>query len=428
MALPILFWVGGIFWKPLLAPMEYYTPVLCCLLLVDRFLLSQAPRHLQGRRLLEERFSVGREHPVLITLVNTGAHRILCQIFDAIPPTFTRHGEREQTVIIPPFSQETLSYSVLPSLRGTFEFGQIHMKYASRLGLLWIQKVDGRREAVKVYPDLKRIRRMQIKHSKGQGAGELQKRLMGLEGTQFVGLRTYHTGDDIRKMDWKATARMETPVTRIFSYEVEQPILVLLDAGRKMMSPINRLSKLDHALNAALAFTAVALDRGDQVSMGIFSNKVIKHVPFGQGKKHLKHLLDTVSEVQPEPVEPHYEESLLFFARSLKRRALVILFTDLIDPMASYTLRRSLQSFSHQHLLVVVTLSDAHLLEQTAMYPQTPEEAYQKGVALDLLDTRRKSLRELSKLHGATVLDTQPIDMDEALINHYVGIKLRNRL
>ena len=321
-----------------------------------------------------------------------------------------------------------MRYAVKPLSRGEFKFGKLHLKYKSRWGLLWLVRALPIETPVKVFPDLRTLRKMRVKYSRSQGAGELQKRRMGAEGTQFEGLRTYFTGDDVKKMDWKATARLDMPVVRTFTHEVEQPVLVLLDAGRKMQTVVKDLTKFDWALNAALSFSGVAIDRGDQVAVGVFSNREILPARFGMGKKHLKRLLDDLCDVQPEGVEPDYEEMMLQFSRTLKRRSMIVLFTDLIDPMASRALIRNVRTFSKHHLLLIVTLSDTELLAQARRHPNDSYEAYQIGVTQDLLEIRRKSLLELTKAHGAVVIDTPPDLMDQSLINHYLAIKLKNKL
>jgi uncharacterized protein (DUF58 family) len=249
-----------------------------------------------------------------------------------------------------------------------------------------------------------------------------------MEGTQFSGLRHYFAGDDIRKIAWQATARQDIPVVRTFTHEVEQPILVLLDAGRKMDVRVNQLQKYDWALNTALAFMGVAIDRGDAVGAGTFSNRILSSIPLKTGRRHLNRLLDLLGETEVQPVEPDYEAVMLQFARGLKRRSLVVIFTDLIDPLASRSLLASLRSFSRNHMLMVVTLADSQTIAKAEMLPETPYEAYQKGVALDLLALRRETQMALSKNKKAIIIDAPPDKLDETLIARYLELKRQNRL
>jgi uncharacterized protein (DUF58 family) len=279
-----------------------------------------------------------------------------------------------------------------------------------------------------VYPDLVRIKQIQLRYSVSLHGGAVERKHLGQEGTQFIGLRSYVVGDDPRKMDWKATARLDFPIVRTYSNEVDQPILILLDAGRKMAVPVHGLAKFDWALNAALAFAGVSLSRGDQVGVGVFHQDVVAHVPMRAGGHQMSRLLDALHAVQPAVTEPDYERMLLQFARHLKRRAMVVVFTDLVDPMTSRSLMKSLKVFAAHHLLVLVTLADSDLAALAEAMPETVAAAYEKGVAMDLLAQRRKALMALSQTHGAVIVDAPPEQLDEALINQYLRLKLKNRI
>lgn len=423
----------GAFWWPFLKTVTaFYNPLLVVVLLVDRFVLSVEPESLEIRRAYSEKLSINQPQHVNLTLINNSGATVRGRVLDDYPADFITSLKPdetpEQAVTIPPYQQITRRYSLRPLERGTFQFGLTHFQYRSALHLLNIHHTYGRRSTVAVYPDLRQIKAMRVKYSREMMAGSLQQRKMGLEGTEFDGLRNYAVGDDIRKLDWKATARLDMPISRVFTHEVEQPIMVILDAGRKMETRVNGITKFDWALNAALAFTGVALDRGDQVGLGVFDTDVRLNLPPATGKKQLHHILDKVSKIQPQSKEPAYEEVMFHFARSLSKRSLVIIFTDLIDPMASKSLIRSLKQFSKNHLLMVVTLANNELIDLSLRTPETVPEAYEAGVALDFLEVREKSLLTLAKSHGAIVIDTTPDQMDEQLINNYFAVKFKNRL
>lgn len=426
--IPLLF-VGFAFPSTLLV-LDVYNVGLMLACLIDRFLLSVDPRQLEVTRHLEKRLSIHQDNSVLITLVNNTHQPIRGWLADSLPEGLQgpEVPTPEIAFTLPAMGRHTLEYTLRPVQRGLYALGHLHLKFHSRLGLLWILKKGGRPEEVAVYPDLVRLQQMSVRYSRSARSGELPKRIMGVEGTQFDGLRAYAVGDDVRKMDWKATARLDTPVLRTFSSEVDQPILLLLDAGRKMETQVQGLSKFDWALNALLAFSSVSLGRGDQVGAVVFHRDVLRSVPTRSGTNHLQALLGALHDVQPEAIEPDYERVFLHIARLLKRRSLIVLFTDLIDPMASRTLMKSVQLFASHHLLLLVTLSDSALLEKGAQHPGDALAAYEKGVALDLLNLRRQALLALSKTQGAVVLDVPPEKMDEALIEKYLAIKVRNRL
>lgn len=419
-------------WWPLLATVSIiYTPLLMLFLLVDGFLLSVPARYVSLTRSLSRKFSIGQKNQVMLTVMNNSGQSISGTVRDSVPEGLMEGNTPESltlSVEVMAYNHQALSYELFPTRRGLYRLERIHFRYRSRLGLLWLGVKGGRPDKVQVTPDLRRVRQMRLMASRSQTAGDLQKRALGLEGTQFSGLRHYFAGDDIRKMAWQATARLDLPVVRTYTHEVEQPIFVLLDAGRKMQVMVNHLQKYDWALNTALAFMGVAIDRGDAVGAGTFSNRILSSLPLGTGRHHLSRLLDTLAETEVQPVEPDYEAVMLQFARNLKRRSLVVIFTDLIDPIASRSLLASVKSFSRNHILMIVTLADSQTIQEAEKTPETPFEVYKKGVALDLLEIRRQTQLALCRNNNAIVVDAPPEKLDETLIARYLELKRQNRL
>jgi len=434
--LPVILLGMSVAWPWLMVAVAVYTPILMLVALVDGFYLSVPGKKISLSRTVAKKFSIGQANPIVLSLINNSGQPIVGLVRDSIPVELLSDklpSDFTRTVTVKPYERETVSYTVAPNRRGLYRFERVHFRYRSRLGLLWMTVQDGRPDEVKVVPDLRLVRRMRLMASRSQTAGELQKRALGLEGTQFSGLRHYFPGDDIRKMAWQATAKLDIPVIRTYAHEVEQPILVLLDAGRKMASPLTdaagkRLQKYDWALSSALAFMAVAVDRGDCVGAGVFSNRILKHVPLGSGRNHLSRLLETLGESEVQNVEPDYESVMLHFARQLKRRSLVVVFTDLIDPLAARSLLHSLYSFAKTHLLMIVTPGEGELIRQGLAMPADVDAAYRKGVAQDLLALRQETLRTLQKAHNAIVVDAPPEGLDDALLRQYLQIKQKNRL
>lgn len=435
--LPALLMLLGFFWPPLERLFQIYNPLLMLMLMVDAFLLSPRPQAVGIARILPQPCQIGIENPVALRVAYSGKLPVHLELRDDVPPALIRHRPetvQSQRLSLQPGETATLHYSVLPEDRGTFEFGYVHARYPSRLKLLWLTVQGGEPQVLTVAPNLRRVRQMRIRYSRSLVQGELQKRSLGLEGTRFSGLRNYFHGDDLRKVAWQSTAKLDVPVVRTFEPEVEQPILILLDAGRKMLGRTGTpeapasLQKFDWALNAALGFMAVALDRGDCVGFGAFSNRILAHVPPRAGAAHFRHVQEVMAGLRAEAAEPQYEAALLQFARTLKRRTLVVLLTDLIDPAASRALLKGLKAFSANHMLMVVTLADQNLASLSERLPLNSFDAYERGVAMDLLALRRQTLGELNRGRRSTVIEAAPHELDEALIGRYLSIKRKSQL
>lgn len=423
---PIPLFLLSMRWAWMVWPAWIYTPILMLLLLIDGLLLTPTAHQLSLKRTVASKLSIGRTSSVELTAINNSSQPLTVEFFDSLPAELLDSSIPDlfgRLNLVPAFSQQTVAYTLKPTLRGSYTFNKIHARYKSRLGLLWMTLQDGRAQTVTVTPDLQRIKQLRIQMSKTTSPGELQKKTLGLEGTQFSGLRHYFAGDDMKKMAWQATAKLDLPVIRTFEHEVEQPVFILLDAGRKMASWTDGLCKYDWALNSALSLSAVALERKDSIGAAVFSNRLLAQVPFGSGQTHWRKLIETLSQTQVQNVEPDYESTFLPLARQLKHRALIVLFTDLIDPVASNNLLRGLKSFSSRHTLIIATLTDAESLELTKSHPQDAYHAYQKGVALDLYALRRQALAALTRTHRAIVIDAPPSQLDERLIQKYCQMK-----
>ena len=433
-----------------------FNMAVCFALLVDGFLVSDSVTQIELRRSVGDKLSIGKPNTVVISIVNNANVPALGAVSDAtpagfevIPPESVVRQQRtwwwqlfyawvdgkkgvlrfDAPFRVEPLSRFQMSYQVVPKDRGEYRFSRTHVKLKSRWGLLWFVRKLGRPERVNVYPDIKRIGELQIKFSRSLSVGELRKKSLGMEGSQFDGLRYYITGDDSRKLDWRASARVDTPVIRQFSQEVDQPIMVLIDGGRKMLSRVAGLQKFDWALNASLALANVALARKDMVGLTVFSNQILAQVPMTSGKHKMPLILEQIYDVKPNQAEPDYERVFLSVSRQLRRRSLVVLFTDLIDPVASRVLERSLRALGGRHLLVVVTMSDLGALDDYINpIPQMEWEVYRQASAMDLVAQRDKGLKDLQRHLGAVVIDSSPERLDEQVIHAYLSMKLKNKL
>ncbi len=430
---PVLLWVTSFVLPGVGLILNWYSPVLMLVLLLDCFQLSPHRGQVRFTRALNRNLSISQRNPVQLTIENHSAITINLSLEDSVPGQFLK----DLDVLAPPVFHETLEpgerrvvqYQIRPLQRGVYEYGGIHGRIRSRLGLLWLMHQSGRPESVRVVPDLRRVRQLRLQASRAMSLGEIQKRAMGLEGMQFSGIRHYTPGDDIRKISWPATARWDAPVVRTFEPEVEQPVLVLLDASRSMEATIDGLQKFDWAINAALGFLSVAFDRQDRFGLTVFSQKTLLTVPLGTGSGHLSRINSAMSELTVRSEDADYEMAMLRAARTLKQRSLIVIFTDLSDPATSQRLVRSLRSFSRQHILMVVTLKDTQAYQPAFDMPQDALAAYTKGVALDLLAQRK--LTALALGHGSRqtlVIDLPPKALDEAVINKYLDIKRSGRL
>lgn len=395
--------------------------VILVALITDYFLTVPA-KALSVQRAVAERLSIGRNNLVTIEVFSQASENLKLKLRDTFPLAIDADVQ-EFDFELAPNSKGTLNYNLLPVRRGAFEFGDIAARYKSKFGLFWRQVVFPAPQKVRVYSDLKALQELSVKLAHSSEFGDLKVRKRG-QGTDFASLREYISGDDVRSMDWKATARRDRPVLRVYEVDKEQAMMVLVDAGRMMVSDLEGLSRFDHALNAALSLVLTGLMRNDQVGLGIFADKPILFMPPRRGKAYISRILEACCDVFPKMVEPDYLGALSYFAGAHKSRSLMVVITDLTDPTGSQSLLSGLASLSPRHLPFCVTLRDRkvdHIAEDAA---PGIDEIMRKAVASDLIAQRELAFSHLAR-RGCLILDSAPQDLSTRLVDKYLEIKAR---
>lgn len=411
-------------WAPAAQAGLAYDLVLTLAVAVDAY-FTQRPRFITGARDVPERLSIGRPNQVSISIHNLGKAALSCRLRDDFPKSMEADVS-EFRFDIRAGAMASLAYSLTPRLRGSYEFGNINLRYSSWLGLLWISRTVKAPMTVKVFSDLKALRDLSVKLSQSSELGDLHQRRRG-QGTDFASLREYMVGDDSRSIDWKATARRDRPVVRTYEVEQEQVLMVLVDGGRMMVSDLEGLSRFDHALNAGLSLALAGLVRNDQVGFGIFADRPLLYLPPRRGKGHLKRIIEAVFDARPQTVEPDYMGVLSYFASAQKGRSLMVVLTDLTDPTGSQLLLAGLASLSPKHLPFCVTLKDRQIDSLAADHTLSLDHIYRRAVATDLQQQRELALSVLVR-RGCLVLDCPPQELSTQLVDRYLAIKAQGRL
>jgi uncharacterized protein (DUF58 family) len=319
-------------------------------------------------------------------------------------------------------------YELRPVRRGNYEFGSVWLRIETPLRLIVRQFSYPLIEPAHVYPNLRAIQRYDLMAQRGRLAelGVHRTRYRG-RGNEFERLRDYEPDDEYRRINWKATARRNRPITIEYETERSQSVLLLLDSGRLMGSPVGDLDKLDHALNSALLLAYVASKKGDRVGALAYADQVRSFVPPARGDRQFQLLLDALHALRALPVESDPRRMVSTLAARQSRRSLAILFTDLAAEIEADALVASLSLLARRHLVVVASLSDPDLMALADRLPDDSHQAYEKVVARRLLDERRTLVERLERL-GIATLQGSPEALTPAVINHYLETKARSRL
>src|SRR5438067_3373006 len=389
---------------------------------------SPLPEGVTFTREFGGRFAVGAETEMRVTVVNSRPRPLSIKVKDEYPPQIKLIGEREARMHVRAQTSATLIYELRPPKRGRFEFGQIAVRYLSRIGLVWCQTRVGEPVAVKVYPNMRRAREAELK---AIGARSLvashRKASWRGEGREFESLRDYVRGDELRHIAWTATARRGKITTRQYQIERDQTIVIALDAGRLMTARIERETKLDLAIHAALALMSAAARGGDNAGLVVFGRHIKTYIPPKRGIEHIEATLAALHAIEPEMIEPSYARAFQFIAANCKRRALVVVLTDLVDEEGSRELLTSLKLLRPRHLPLVVTIGDRDLKAVVRDAPADAHDLFTQSVAEEIIHQREAALR-LVESQGGLALDVTATALTPALLETYLRVKERGLL
>ncbi len=378
-------------------------------------------------RRLPEHLSLGASNTVGWTLRNGGAHDAAFELTEDIPEGFERDKATCRGRLLARARGEVY-YAVTPPARGRYAFGDIYLRYRTRLGLLVHHRRLRRSDIVKVYPNVQSLTRyaLALQRHRLTDLGMSPAR-MRAKGRIFESLRDYVPGDDVGDIAWKASARRGNLIVRNFEADRSQHILLVLDCGRLMTTQVDALSRLDHAINASLLLTYAALKQGDAIGMLAFSDDVQRYVPPAKGRGVLPRLNEALYELSPSTVEPNYEKACRFLALRNRKRSLIVIFTDVVSTDASSMLLAYAARFARRHLPLCVTLRNLELEKLATAAPRDTQAAYAKAVALDMLAEREAALERM-RHSGVDVLDVNPRALTPAVLNRYLLLKRSNRL
>jgi uncharacterized protein (DUF58 family) len=382
------------------------------------------PGAFAAERQVPRPLSLGAEQQVVVIVRGAGAAGLEARLADHVPADL-RPSERELPARFDGQGVLRAAYSVRPPHRGAFALGPLDLR-TWRHGGWWIRQVRvPARETARVYPDVLAVRRYQLTLRRGMPfrPGLRRSRPPGAT-TSFAGLRDYMPGDDFRRINWKATARSDRPVTNELEAERGQQLLLVLECGRLMTAPAGDLSKLDHAVNAALLLAWTAQRHGDRVGLVTFTDEVHAYVPPGGGPAQMTRLNDALYAVRPEYVEPDFGAPLRFLAGRVTRRSLVVLLTDVLDAGASRDLLTQALWMARRHLVMVVAMADPALLAVQRAPVRTAAGAYEWAAAEELLASRRHTFDALQR-GGVLGLDVEAGKLSPALVERYLEIKER---
>jgi uncharacterized protein (DUF58 family) len=329
---------------------------------------------------------------------------------------------------LPAGGARTFAIRVTGTSRGRQHLGEIGLRITTPLGL--IARITRRSPGggVVVVPSLTNIRRFRLlaMQHRLSDAGVRALKQRG-EGGAFAGLREYVPGDDPRMVDWKATAKHGRLITREQTVERSQTVVSLIDCGRAMTQLAGRFSRFEHVLSSALLLSDVAATSGDRVGLIAFDDEIRAFVPPQRGSTALRGLRTTLSALDATLTEPDYASAFRLLATRQRRRALVVLFTDVIDSRSARQFIAHAGRAAQRHAVLIVAIQNDELLAAARPSAAGALALYRNAAAEELVRERDEALARMRQA-GITVLDVAPTRMSAAVVNRYLEIKARGML
>ncbi|MGO8992105.1 MAG: DUF58 domain-containing protein [Polyangiaceae bacterium] len=410
--------------RALRGPLFALDAVVIVAALIDTFLV-------RGTRFEVERqvaaiFSVGRANPVAIHLRNRSSRTVRGTVTDD-PLTDAIATGLPAELELAPHAGCTVRYEAIPTRRGPRDLRGVAVRYDAPLGLVARQERVELPAHVDVYPDVHAARSLEMLRRQGRQDARLGSLRVRGGDTEFERLRPYQRGDEIRYIDWRASARRDDLTVRQFQAESNQNVVFALDIGRGMRGESGGLTSVDHALNAALLAADVALRGGDKAGLMTFDDAPRAFLRPTGGRTGARKLTRVAYALEASMAATDYRAAMTFLQSQVRARSLLVVFTNLLDPRSAKDLSVSVRSALPRHLPLVVLMRDMDV-EALAEEPARGEvDLYVRAAAAEALAWRDSLVRQLQRA-GVLVLDAKPGDVTPKLVKRYLEIKARRLL
>jgi len=396
-------------------------------LVVDTLLIYSIKNGVKAERWLPDRFSMGDDNKVILLFQNHYHFPVNISVIDELPVQFQ---ERKwlRKLRMETKGKSMLEYKLRPVTRGEYVFHDINVYVQAPLGLVKRRYIFPAQHTVKVYPSFVQMRRYQLLavSNRLQEAGVKKIRRIG-HSLEFEQIKDYVRGDDYRTINWKATARKGNLMVNSFTDERSQQVYCLINKGRVMKMPFDNLTLLDHAINASLVLSNVALIRQDKAGLITFEREIDTFLPADKKPTQMNLILESLYRQQTTFLEPDFEKLFSVIRNRITNRSLLILFTNFESLESLNRALPALKRMAHYHLLLLVFFENSELKSITSKQATTLEGIYIKTIAEKFAYEKRQMVKELHK-NGILSILTTPANLTVNTINRYLELKTRTSI
>lgn len=393
------------------------------LVIVDLILLFKQ-KGISATRVLPEKLSNGDDNPITLSIANTYNFKSDLLLIDELPFQYQKR-DFEIKIQLSAQNEKKISYTLRPLERGEYYFGHLNIYASSPIGLVTRRFQFSKDAMVPNYPSFLQLRKYMLLAFSNKLFEYGLKKIRRIGHTmEFEQIKDYVNGDDIRNINWKATAKRNQLMVNQYQDERSQPIYSVIDKGRAMKMPFEGLSLLDYAINATLVISNVALKKQDKAGMFTFSRKVENKVVAERRPMQMNKILETLYNVNTDFSESDFSRLYIDVKRSITQRSLLLIYTNFETLDALHRQLGYLKAIAKNHLLVVIFFENTELQKLTKAEASNTFEIVQKTVAEKFVYEKKLIVNELQK-HGIQSILTAPEHLTINTINKYLEIKAR---
>jgi uncharacterized protein (DUF58 family) len=419
--------IFSFFYKPLIQIPKTLLAVTTVLIIIDYLFLFVISKSPIAKRLMADRLSNGDENKIELQVINRMPFTVTMEIIDELPVQFQKRDWKLHYKFAAN-EQKNIIYKLRPVERGEYNFGRIILYVKSLLGLLMRRHDIEATATVPVYPSFLQLRKYELLSQTTIQTEHGNKRMRKIgHSMEFEQIKEYVRGDDIRTINWKATARKGGLMVNNYTDEKSQQVYCIIDKGRLMKMPFNELTLLDYAINSTLVLSNVCLQKQDRVGVMTFANKMGALIAADKKPIQRENILQLLYNQETAFLESDYEMLYMQIRNRIKHRSLIVLYTNFESLSGLRRQLNYLRSIARHHLLMVVFFENTELHQLSHLNAGNIEEVYIKTIAEKFEFEKRMIVKELQK-HGILSVLTAPEHLTVNAVNKYLELKARQAI
>jgi uncharacterized protein (DUF58 family) len=427
LALAIILMATGYLWMPMLYIGLSAAGVLVLLLTLDTLMLWSNSEKPEIVRQVPEKLSMGDANTIELKLTNPWSVKLFCSIAEEAPDQLQLR-DLKFNIVVAPDSDKHIRYSIRPTTRGEYLFGYANLFIRTIIGLAERRIRCAEKQIVPAYPSVLQMKTFELKVQSRTATLQGIKRLRRIgQSSEFEQIRNYVQGDEIKRVNWRASGRRNELMVNQYEDERAQNIYSLIDKGRVMKSPFHGLSLLDHAINSALVISNISMMKGDRAGLITFNEYADTVLQARRGATQLKLIGKSLYNQSTTFVESNYRELYHALVRNVRSRSMLILYTDF---ESLYNLQRvlpTLRMINKLHLLVVIFFEDTELKSAQEAESGSNMDVYVQTMMQRFSIEKELIVSELNKYGIQSVL-TPPDQLNINVINKYLELKSRGMI